>query len=67
MKIVLQNSMIVVRTGFNILRSKWMDEFLSSHSQDMLFLPKAVLVFYNANLVETKEEFIQAMCAHYTT
>ena len=66
MKIILQNNMIVVRTGFDILKSKWMDEFLSSHSQDILFLPKAVLVFFNANLVEEKEEFIQSACLEFT-
>ena len=66
MKIILQNNMIIVRTGFDILKSKWMDGFLSSHSQDMLFLPKAVLVFFNANLMEEKEEFIKNVCMEFT-
>ena len=58
--------MIIVRTGFDTLKSGWMEEFLSSHSHDMLFLPKAVLVFYNASLAEAKEQFIQQLCMHYT-
>lgn len=66
MEIVLQNNMIVVRTGFDILKSAWMDEFLNSHSQDMLFLPKSVLVFFNANLLDIKEDFIESLCLHYT-
>jgi len=66
MKIVLQNNMIIVRTGFEILKSKWMDEFLNTHAQDMLFLPKAVLVFSNTALWGVKEEFIHALCEHYT-
>jgi len=66
MEIVLQNNMIIVRTGFDTLKSYWMDEFLNSHSQDMLFLPKAVLVFSNSSLFDAKETFIHELCAHYT-
>lgn len=66
MKIILQSNMIIVRTSFETLKSKWMDEFLNSHSQDMLFLPKAVLVFTNAALTSVKEEFIKALCNEYT-
>ncbi len=66
MEIILQNNMLVVRTGFDILKSAWMDEFLNTHSQDMLFLPKAVLVFSNTSLWDVKEEFIHSLCMHYT-
>ena len=66
MEIILQNNMIIVRTGFDILKSPWMDEFLNSHSQDMLFLPKSVLVFSNTSLFIEKEEFIHALCEYYT-
>lgn len=66
MEIILQKNMIIVRTCFDILKSEWMDEFLNSHSQDMLFLPKAVLVFSNTRLWDIKENFIKAMCNHYT-
>jgi len=66
MEIVLQNNMIIVRTDFDTLNSPWMDEFLNSHSQDMLFLPKAVLVFSNSSLFDAKEIYLQALCAHYT-
>ncbi len=66
MEIVLQNNMIVVRTDFDTLKSSWMDDFLNSHSQDMLFLPKSVLVFSNSALWDQKEEFIHALCMYYT-
>lgn len=66
MEIILQSNMIIVRTSFETLKSKWMDEFLNSHSQDMLFLPKAVLVFSNTALWGVKEEFIHALCNEYT-
>ena len=66
MEIILQNNLIVVRTSFNELQSEWMDEFLHTHAQDMLFLPKAVLVFFNNNLIEAKARFIEDMCMHYT-
>ena len=66
MEIILQNNMIVVRCSFDILKSSWMDEFLNTHSQDMLFLPKSVLVFSNASLFEVKEHFLHALCDFYT-
>ncbi len=66
MEITLQNNMIIVRTGFETLRSPWMEAFLNSHSQDMLFLPKSVLVFANAALWDIKEEFVHSLCHHYT-
>ena len=66
MEIILQNNMIIVRTSFDILKSAWMDEFLNTHSQDMLFLPKAVLVFRNSNLLDVKEKFIHDLCLYYT-
>ena len=66
MEIILEKNMIVVRTGFDILKSPWMDEFLNSHSQDMLFLPKSVLVFSNTSLFEDKEDFLHALCDYYT-
>jgi len=66
MEIILQNNMIVVRTGFDILKSSWMEVFLNTHSKDMLFLPKAVLVFRNSNLLDIKEKFIHDLCMYYT-
>ncbi len=66
MEIVLQNNMIIVRTDFDTLKSPWMDDFLNSHSQDMLFLPKSVLVFANSALWEEKEDFIHELCMYYT-
>lgn len=66
MEIILQNNMIIVRTDFNTLKSPWMDDFLNSHSQDMLFLPKSVLVFSSAALYTEKEEFIISLCRDYT-
>lgn len=66
MEIILQNNLIVVRTGFDILQTEWMDEFLHDHSQDMLFLPKAVLVFFNNGIIESKARFIESLCMHYT-
>jgi hypothetical protein len=66
MDIILQNNMIVVRCSFDILKSPWMDEFLNTHSQDMLFLPKSVLVFSNSSLLAVKEDFVHSLCMYYT-
>lgn len=65
MEIVLQNNMILIRTGFETLKAPWMAEFLNQHAQDMLFLPKAVLVFNNAHLGDAKETFLQRLSHHY--
>jgi len=62
----LENNMIIVRCSFDILKSSWMDEFLNTHSQDMLFLPKAVLVFSNASLFSIKETFLHSLSEFYT-
>ncbi|MDF1881795.1 J domain-containing protein [Sulfurimonas sp. MAG313] len=66
MEIILQNNMVVVRTDFKTLKSNWMENFLNSHSLDMLFLPKAVLVFSNSSLFSDKEEFLHSLCTYYT-
>jgi len=66
MEIILRDNMIIVRTGFDILKAPWMDDFLNCYSQDMLFLPKSVLVFANASLSIAKEEFLYQLCEYYT-
>jgi len=67
MEIVLQNNLILIRTGFETLTSPWMSEFLNQHAQDMLFLPKAVLVFHNEQLIEKREEFLEALGHEYAS
>ena len=66
MEIILQNNLIVVQAGLDVLNSQWMEDYLDSHGQDILFLPKAVLVLFNNTLVDDKEDFIEALCLHYT-
>jgi hypothetical protein len=61
MKIVLQNNLILITTGFETLNTGWMKEFLNHHSRGMLFLPKAVLVFRNENLKEVRDEFLSQL------
>ncbi len=65
MEIVLQNNLILIRTGFSTLQEAWMTGFLSKHAQDMLFLPKAVLVFNNDMLLEERESFLHALSERY--
>ena len=66
MEVVLQNNLILIRTGFDTLKSLWMADFLNAHTQDMLFLPKAVLVFNNSALEENKEAFLKALSEKYS-
>jgi len=65
MDIVLQNNLILVRTDFETLNSKWMIDFLNHHSKSMLFLPKSVLIFRNDTLKKIREEFIKELSKHH--
>ena len=65
MEIVLQNNLILVRCDFHTLNQPWMREFLNKHAKNMLFLPKAVLVFRNDTLKEVREEFIKELSHHH--
>lgn len=64
MKIVLQNNMIIIRTGFRTMNLPWMLEYLTIKEQQMLFLPKAVLIFNSNQLAGQKQLFLKAL-AHY--
>jgi hypothetical protein len=66
MDVVLQNNMILIRTGFDTLKSPWMADFLNIHTQDMLFLPKSVLVFNNSAFREKKEQFLKILSERYS-
>lgn len=65
MDVVLQNNMILIRTGFDTLQSSWMSLFLNQHARHMLFLPKAVLVFNNSALQEEKKKFLKTLSEAY--
>jgi hypothetical protein len=65
MDVVLQNNMILIRTGFDTLQSSWMSLFLNTHAQHMLFLPKSVLVFSNSALQENKKHFLKILSEKY--
>lgn len=67
MEIVLQNNMILIRTDFKTLKSDWMTQFLSQHTQDMLFLPKAVLIFDNESHRQEKEIFLESLSFEYAS
>ncbi|MEA3521912.1 MAG: J domain-containing protein [Campylobacterota bacterium] len=65
MEVVLQNNLILIRTDFSTLKSSWMADFLNIHTQDMLFLPKAVLVFNNNAYKERKKLFLKSLSERY--
>ncbi|MEA1918238.1 MAG: J domain-containing protein [Campylobacterota bacterium] len=65
MEVVLQNNLILIRTGFDTLKSSWMADFLNLHAQDMLFLPKSVLVFNNGAFEEKKRSFLKTLSEKY--
>ena len=65
MEIVLQNSLILIRTDFHTLNQEWMREFLTNHSKNMLFLPKAVLIFKDQSLAQSRNRFLEKLSRHY--
>jgi len=67
MDIVLRNNLILITTGFDTLNSPWMKEFLNHHSRGMLFLPKAVLVFRNENLIKVREKFLSRLSQYHAS
>jgi hypothetical protein len=64
-KIVLQDNLILITTGFDTLNTSWMKEFLNQHTRGMLFLPKAVLVFRNETLKEARKKFIEQLSQYH--
>jgi hypothetical protein len=64
MKVVLQNNMIIIRTGFKTMNLEWMLEYLTIKDQQILFLPKAVLIFNSTHLEGEKDHFLKSL-AHY--
>ncbi|MBU0631036.1 J domain-containing protein [bacterium] len=65
MEIVLQNNLILIRTNFNTLNQGWMRDFLTKHSKNMLFLPRAVLIFKNQLLIQSREEFLNVLGSYH--
>ena len=63
MEVVLQNNLILIRTDFQTLNQPWMRDFLTSHAKNMLFLPRAVLVFQNHSLLQGKIRFLKHLAS----
>ncbi|MBN2896235.1 MAG: J domain-containing protein [Campylobacterales bacterium] len=67
MEVVLQNNLILIRTSFESLHAPWIEAFLSAQAHDILFLPRAMLLFYNDALEGDRRRFIDALSDHYAT
>ncbi|WP_345980325.1 DnaJ domain-containing protein [Sulfurimonas sp. HSL3-2] len=65
MEIVLQNNLILIRTDFNTLNQAWVRSFLTKHAKNMLFLPKAVLVFQNQSYIDSRKNFLERLSSYY--
>jgi len=65
MEIVLQNNLIHITTGFDTLETRWVGRFLDQHASDMLFLPKAVLVFNNSAYSQIRLKFLRDLSYAY--
>jgi len=66
MEIVLQNNLIHISTSFDMLEAEWVSRFLNQHASDMLFLPKAVLVFNNSMYHQVRVDFLEDLSVEYT-
>lgn len=65
MEIVLQPDVLLIRTGFSTLETEWMGDFLTSQSEHMLYLPRAVLVLHSGQSLEIKKYFFECLCDYY--
>ncbi len=65
MEIVLQPNMVLIRTDFATLETPWMSEFLAGSAEQMLFLPRAVLVLHTEWQRERKRTFFETLGRHY--
>lgn len=65
MEVVLQNNLILIRTNFRTLNQSWMREFLTLHSKNMLFLPRAVLIFKDQSLFDSRKQFLDTLSHFY--
>ena len=65
MEIVLQPNMVLIRTDFATLETPWMAEFLAGSAEQMLFLPRAVLVLHTEWQLERKRAFFERLGRHY--
>ena len=65
MDISLKNNLITITTDFKTLNQKWVIEFLNNHAKDMLFLQRAVLIFKNDLLKDSREEFLIEVVNHH--
>ncbi len=65
MELLLQNNLILIRTSFETLKNAWMQDFVSVHAHDILFLPRALLLFYNGSLEQERQKFIDHLSDHY--
>ena len=65
MEIVLQQNMLLIRTDFATLKSPWMADFLTAQAEQMLYLPRAVLILNAKRNLALKEAFFKTLCDHY--
>ena len=59
MDISLKNNLITITTNFSTLNQKWIIDFLNDHAKNMLFLQRAVLIFKNDSLKDSRSDFLE--------
>jgi DnaJ-domain-containing protein 1 len=61
MQVTLQKNLILIRVDFDTLHSTWIKHFLSHHAHEILFLPRAFLVFHNEGLNSHRNDFLKIL------
>lgn len=65
MDITLQSKMVVVKTDSTVLNTRYVKEFISEFTNDLMFLPKSVMVFYDDKQADKKKELLDKFCHEY--
>ncbi len=66
MNIVLQNNLIHIKMDYKYLAKSWMKDLFEVFSNDLLFLPKAILIFDNAKHNKDRVRFLSRLADFYS-
>jgi len=65
MKIVLQSKMIVLQVDHRADYFSWISNFILDYSGDLLYLPKAILMFHDPKKSSLRQNFLERACKYF--
>jgi len=65
MKIILQAKMIVLQVDHRADYFSWISSFILDYSGDLLYLPKAILLFNDTKKTNLRRKFLERACKYF--